>query len=160
MREVAGGTVTSHRLRTTQNWSLEFSNDHVSRWLLQMGYPWEIPRNDISYPIKFFGKVVDLHDGKKEWVGGENVRAFAYDVPIPGFRTKNTISLRLWSTRVAAEDFDLASFNAGNYSKAAEAHANAERVRLLFARHQCDLSPPRSLICRFCADLLCSVPWR
>jgi len=101
--------------------------EQCEKWL-EMGYPWEIPRNDISYPIKFFGKVVDLHDGKKEWVGGENVRAFAYDVPIPGFRTKNTISLRLWSTRVAAEDFDLASFNAGNYSKAAEAHANAERI--------------------------------
>lgn len=99
-------------------------------WFLQMGYPWEIPRNDISYPIKFFGKVVDAYDGKKEWVGGENVRAFAYDVPIPGFRTKNTISLRLWSTRVAAEDFDLSAFNAGDYNKAAEAHANAERVCL------------------------------
>lgn len=97
-----------------------------------MGYPWEIPRNDISYPIKFFGKVVDSYDGKKEWVGGENVRAFAYDVPIPGFRTKNTISLRLWSTRVAAEDFDLSAFNAGDYSKAGEAHANAERVCKLF----------------------------
>ena len=96
--------------------------------LLQMGYPWEIVRNDISYPIKFFGKVVDYPNGKKEWVGGENVKAFAYDVPIPGFRTKNTISLRLWSTRVAAEDFDLAAFNNGDYNKAAQAHADAERV--------------------------------
>lgn len=97
----------------------------------QMGYPWEIPRNDISYPIKFFGQVAEGQGGKREWVGGENVRAFAYDVPIPGFRTKNTISLRLWSTRVAAEDFDLAAFNSGDYSKAGEAHANAERVCIL-----------------------------
>jgi starch phosphorylase len=95
-----------------------------------MGYPWEIARNDISYPIKFFGKVVDSSDGKKEWVGGENVRAYAYDVPIPGFRTKNTISLRLWSTRVSAEDFNLEAFNAGDYSTAAQAHADAERVRM------------------------------
>lgn len=101
--------------------------EQCEKWL-EMGYPWEIPRNDISYPIKFFGKVVDSYDEKKEWVGGENVRAFAYDVPIPGFRTKNTISLRLWSTRVAAEDFDLSAFNAGDYSKAAQAHANAERI--------------------------------
>ena len=93
-----------------------------------MGYPWEIPRNDIFYPVKFFGKVVDSYNGKKEWVGGETVRAFAYDVPIPGFRTKNTISLRLWSTRVFAEDFDLEAFNAGDYSKADQAQANAERV--------------------------------
>jgi starch phosphorylase len=71
--------------------------------------------------------VVDLYNGKKEWVGGETVRAFAYDVPISSFRTKNTISLRLWSTKVPAEDFDLVAFNAGDYSKA-EAQANAKRV--------------------------------
>ena len=93
-----------------------------------MGYPWEIPRNDISYPVKFFGKVVDSYNGIKEWVGGETVSAFAYDVPIPGFRTKNSISLRLWSTRALPEDFDLEAFNAGDYSKAGQAHANAERV--------------------------------
>lgn len=101
--------------------------EQCEKWL-EMGYPWEIPRNDISYPIKFFGQVAEGQGGKREWVGGENVRAFAYDVPIPGFRTKNTISLRLWSTRVAAEDFDLAAFNSGDYSKAGEAHANAERI--------------------------------
>lgn len=72
--------------------------------------------------------MVDSEDGKKKWVGGENVSALAYDVPIPGFRTKNTISLRLWSTRVSAEDFNLEAFNSGDYGKADEAQANAERV--------------------------------
>ncbi|KAG0571982.1 hypothetical protein KC19_VG058800 [Ceratodon purpureus] len=100
--------------------------EQCEKWL-EMGYPWEIPRNDISYPVKFFGKVVDSYDGK-EWVGGETVSAFAYDVPIPGFRTKNSISLRLWSTRALPEDFDLEAFNAGDYSKAGQAHANAERI--------------------------------
>jgi starch phosphorylase len=93
-----------------------------------MGYPWEIPRHDIAYPIKFFGKVVENYNGKKEWLGGENVKAFAYDVPIPGYQTKNTISLRLWSTKVSAEDFDLDAFNAGDHEKANLAHANAEKI--------------------------------
>jgi starch phosphorylase len=99
--------------------------------VLQMGYPWEIPRHDIAYPIKFFGKVVENYNGKKEWLGGENVKAFAYDVPIPGYETKNTISLRLWSTKVSAEDFDLDAFNAGDHEKANLAHANAEKVQTI-----------------------------
>lgn len=93
-----------------------------------MGYPWEIVRNDIVYPVKFGGKVVEGYDGKKQWVGGENVNAFAYDVPIPGYQTKNTISLRLWSTKATAEEFDLDSFNSGDHEKAALAHHNAEKV--------------------------------
>ncbi|CAM6060521.1 unnamed protein product [Sphagnum tenellum] len=101
--------------------------EEAEKWL-EMGYPWEIPRHDIAYPIKFFGKVVENYNGKKEWLGGENVKAFAYDVPIPGYQTKNTISLRLWSTKVSAEDFDLDAFNAGDHEKANLAHANAEKI--------------------------------
>ncbi|CAM6096924.1 unnamed protein product [Calypogeia fissa] len=99
----------------------------AEKWL-EMGYPWEIVRNDIVYPIKFGGKTIDGYDGKKQWVGGENVNAYAYDVPIPGYKTKNTISLRLWSTKAVAEEFDLVSFNSGDHAKAAIAHANAEKI--------------------------------
>ncbi|CAM6086360.1 unnamed protein product [Calypogeia fissa] len=102
--------------------------EEVAENWLEMGYPWEIVRNDIVYPIKFGGKVVDGYDGKKQWVGGENVNAYAYDVPIPGYKTKNTISLRLWSTKAVAEEFDLESFNAGDHAKATIAHANAEKI--------------------------------
>lgn len=79
--------------------------------------------------MRFFGKVVETYDGKKQWVGGEVVNATAYDVPIPGYKTKNTISLRLWSTSVPAESFNLEAFNAGEHDKASVAHATAERVR-------------------------------
>ncbi|KAK9266388.1 hypothetical protein L1049_027290 [Liquidambar formosana] len=54
--------------------------------------------------------------------------AVAYDVPIPGYKTKTTINLRLWSTKVTSEDFDLSSFNAGEHTKANEAQANAEKI--------------------------------
>lgn len=93
-----------------------------------MGNPWEIVRHDVSYPVKFYGKVVLGSDGKKHWIGGENIKAVAYDVPIPGYKTKTTINLRLWSTRVPSQDFDLQAFNAGQHSKAYEAHTNAEKV--------------------------------
>jgi len=84
-----------------------------------------------SYPLKFYGKVVVGSDGKKYWIGGENVQAVAYDLPIPGYKTKTTINLRLWSTKVPSQDFDLQAFNAGQHTKANEAQANAEKVCML-----------------------------
>lgn len=97
-----------------------------------MGNPWEIVRNDVSYPVKFYGKVVTGSDGKRRWIGGEDIKAVAYDVPIPGYRTKTTINLRLWSTKVPSEDFDLHAFNSGEHSKACEAQTNAEKVVLFY----------------------------
>ncbi|XP_023523931.1 alpha-1,4 glucan phosphorylase L isozyme, chloroplastic/amyloplastic [Cucurbita pepo subsp. pepo] len=99
----------------------------AENWL-EIGNPWEIVRNDIRYPIKFYGKVVVGSDGKKNWIGGEDIEAVAYDVPIPGYKTKNTISLRLWSTKAPTEDFDLAAFNAGEHTRASEALASAEKI--------------------------------
>ncbi|MED6181061.1 Acid phosphatase pho1 [Stylosanthes scabra] len=93
-----------------------------------MGNPWEIVRNDVSYPVKFYGQVVSGSDGKKHWIGGEDILAVAHDVPIPGYKTKTTINLRLWSTKAASEEFDLYAFNAGNHTEANEALANAEKI--------------------------------
>ncbi|KAK1317932.1 hypothetical protein QJS10_CPA05g00952 [Acorus calamus] len=102
--------------------------EEVAESWLEMGNPWEIVRHDISYPVKFYGKVVLGSDGKKHWIGGENIVAVAYDVPIPGYKTKSTINLRLWSTKVPAQDFDLHAFNSGDHAKAYEAQANAEKI--------------------------------
>ncbi|CAN4122100.1 unnamed protein product [Withania somnifera] len=102
--------------------------EEVAENWLEMGNPWEIVRNDISYPVKFYGTVTEGADGKKEWVGGEDITAVAYDVPIPGYKTKTTINLRLWSTKLAAETFDLRAFNAGDHAKAYEAQKKAEKI--------------------------------
>ncbi|GLU10997.1 hypothetical protein SLE2022_277700 [Rubroshorea leprosula] len=102
--------------------------EEVAENWLEMGNPWEIVRHDVSYPVKFYGKVVLGSDGKKHWIGGEDIKAVAYDVPIPGYNTKTTISLRLWSTKAAAEDFDLSAFNSGEHAKAAEALTDAEKI--------------------------------
>ncbi|KAI3869209.1 hypothetical protein MKX03_021435 [Papaver bracteatum] len=102
--------------------------EEVAEGWLEMGHPWEIIRNDVSYDVKFYGKIAIGSDGKNRWVGGETVKAFAYDVPIPGYKTKTTINLRLWSTRVTSEGFDLDAFNSGDHVKAIEAQANAEKI--------------------------------
>lgn len=40
-------------------------------------------RKDVSYPIKFYGEVVSGADGKRHWIG-EDIKAVAHDVPMPG----------------------------------------------------------------------------
>ncbi|XVE85769.1 hypothetical protein DITRI_Ditri17bG0117500 [Diplodiscus trichospermus] len=102
--------------------------EEVAENWLEMGNPWEVVRNDVSYPIKFYGEVISSPDGNKQWVGGENVMAIAYDVPIPGYKTKTAINLRLWSTKVAPQEFDLCAFNAGDHAKAYSAMKNAEKI--------------------------------
>ncbi|KAI3432999.1 hypothetical protein J3R85_007175 [Psidium guajava] len=110
-----------------QNITKDGQEEVAENWL-EMGNPWEIVRNDVSYPVKFYGEVISGPDGSKKWVGGENIMVLAYDVPIPGYKTKTTINLRLWSTKVASEEFDLLAFNAGDHAKASAALKNAEKI--------------------------------
>ena len=80
-----------------------------------IGQPWEIPRLDVTYPIRFYGHVEDVPDSDKAiWSGGQECLAVAYDTPIPGYGTKNCANIRLWKA-VPQSGFDLNSFNAGNY---------------------------------------------
>ena len=64
----------------------------------------------------------------RKWTGGEVVQALAYDMPIPGYKTKNTISLRLWEAKAGARDFNLFQFNDGQYEAAAQLHSQAQQV--------------------------------
>lgn len=85
-------------------------------WLQKVS-PWEIRRNDINYPVRFGGEVRTIVDSSSGfvrvsranlcyinvltvpqyiWEGGELITAQAYDVPVPGYKTANTINLRLW----------------------------------------------------------------
>ncbi|CAL5339072.1 unnamed protein product [Camellia sinensis] len=75
---------------------------------------------------------------KRKWVGVEVVQALAYDVPIPGYKTKNTINLHLWEAKAGAEDFNLFQFNNGQYESAAQLHfrAQQENGKLLRLKQQ------------------------
>ncbi|KAG1845993.1 hypothetical protein C8R48DRAFT_816853, partial [Suillus tomentosus] len=59
--------------------------------------PWELPRIDVGYEVRFRGFAECLPDGSGRaiWEGGQEVLAVAYDVPIPGCNTHNTNNLRL-----------------------------------------------------------------
>jgi starch phosphorylase len=99
-------------------------------WLVR-GNPWEIERFDVTYPVRFYGHVNTTTDAsgreRSSWEGGEVVIAMAYDNPIPGFDTYNTINLRLWKANPSRE-FDLASFNSGDYIRAVDDRQRAESI--------------------------------
>ncbi|EMS17871.1 glycogen phosphorylase-2, putative [Entamoeba histolytica HM-3:IMSS] len=78
---------------------------------LEAGNPWEIVRKDVNHEVRFGGYVtVDKATGRMKWEGGNTVRAIAYDMPVPGYKTLNTLNLRLWSSK-PSNQFDLEHFN-------------------------------------------------
>lgn len=94
-------------------------------WLTK-GNPWEIERLDVTYPVRFYGHVESIGHGFR-LAGGEIVRAVAYDTPIPGYDTYNTLNLRLWSAQPAKE-FDLESFSRGDYYGAVSEKEASEKI--------------------------------
>ncbi|KAL6499858.1 hypothetical protein OROGR_027768 [Orobanche gracilis] len=102
--------------------------EEVAEDWLEKFSPWEIVRHDVVFPIRFFGQVEVHPSGSRKWVGGEVLHAVAYDVPIPGYKTKNTNSLRLWEAKASAEDFNLFQFNDGQYEAAALLHSRAQQI--------------------------------
>ncbi|PPQ83162.1 hypothetical protein CVT25_005409 [Psilocybe cyanescens] len=91
--------------------------------------PWELPRLDVTYDIRFYGHADRLDDGtgRAIWQGGQEVLAQAYDVMIPGYGTQSTNNLRLWESK-PKRGFDLNSFNAGNYEGAVESSNSAQAI--------------------------------
>jgi starch phosphorylase len=94
--------------------------------------PWEFPRHEITVDIQFYGNVKKYQDENgrilNSWEDGEIVQAIAYDVPIPGYGTKTTNNLRLWSSKASSGEFDFQKFNAGDYESAVVDQQRAETI--------------------------------
>lgn len=104
--------------------------EHPENWL-RYGNPWEFPRAEVLYPVKFNGRVVSYPDEQGNihyhWVDTDDVMAMAYDTPIPGFGASTVNNMRLWSAK-SSRDFDLGYFNEGNYIKAVEDKNDSENL--------------------------------
>ena len=103
----------------------------VPDYWLTHGNPWEFPRPEVTYRVQFGGHVIK--DGENyRWVDSQDVQAMAYDTIIPGYATKATNTLRLWSAK-ATQEIDLGAFNRGNYFAAVETKNHSENVsRVLY----------------------------
>ncbi len=88
----------------------------------QNSYPFEVRREEYACQVKFGGYVnVKVIDGKTCYIqeGYQQVRAVPYDMPILGYRNKIVNTLRMWEAEPMTE-FNLASFDKGDYEKALE----------------------------------------
>jgi len=76
--------------------------EHPDNWL-RYGNPWEFPRPEVLYPVKFYGRVVHYsnEDGNlhHHWIDTEDVMAMAYDTPTPGYGINTVNNMRLWSAK-------------------------------------------------------------
>lgn len=90
---------------------------------LKDGNPFEIKRSEYAVEVKFGGYVAIRKDekGKEKFVqeNYNSVMAVPYDLPIVGYNNNVVNTLRIWDAE-AIDNFNLDSFDKGEYQKAVE----------------------------------------
>jgi starch phosphorylase len=119
--------------RISEGSQVEFPDN----WL-RYGNPWEIPRPDAVFPVRFYGSSVHRRDEngllQVRWEGTQDVWAMAYDTPVAGYCNDTVNTLRLWSAK-SSREFDLARFNEGEYVRAVEDKTLSENIsKVLYPR--------------------------
>lgn len=90
-------------------------------WLVD-GNPFEVRRSEYACEVKFGGNVkVEYVDGRNRFVqeNYSSIRAVPYDLPVIGYGNNVVNTLRIWDAE-AIQDFNLDSFDKGEYQKAVE----------------------------------------
>ncbi|MDO5696669.1 MAG: glycogen/starch/alpha-glucan phosphorylase [Dermatophilus congolensis] len=98
---------------------------------LQLGGPWEFPHPDRAVQVDFGGHTETYTDEKgrerTKWVPAWNVLGIPNHYMVPGYQNGVVNTLRLWSSQ-ATKEFDLATFNSGDYVEAVRAQTFAENI--------------------------------
>ncbi len=100
-----------------------FQVEAPDNWL-KHGNPFEIKRAEYAVEVKFGGYVKLVRDeatGRDKFVqeGCNSVLAVPYDLPVVGYGNNIVNTLRIWDAE-AINDFNLESFDKGDYQKAVE----------------------------------------
>ncbi|SFA94365.1 starch phosphorylase [Acetitomaculum ruminis DSM 5522] len=99
-----------------------FQKEVPDNWLKD-GYPFELKRPEHAKEVRFGGYVnyVLKQDGTYDYIheGYQSVKAVPYDIPIIGYKNNVVNTLRIWDAEPINE-FQLESFDAGDYKKALE----------------------------------------
>jgi starch phosphorylase len=106
-------------------WQVEMTD----KWL-RFGHPWEIARPEIVHEVKFGGHTESYEENgayRVRWIPNEVVCGMAYDMPVPGYQVNTVNLLRLWKAE-AAESFDFAAFNQGDYYRAVMKKMSSENI--------------------------------
>ena len=107
-----------------------WQHEITDKWL-RNGNPWEIPRSELAFEVKFGGRTEAWKDEqghyRVRWIPETEVIGVAYDTPILGYRVDTCNILRLWKAE-AVESFDFAAFNLGDYDRAVEEKVRSETI--------------------------------
>ena len=108
-----------------------FQVEVADNWL-KNGYPFELKRPEYAREIKFGGYVRVVYDektGRNHFVqeNYQSVRAVPFDIPIVGYNNHVVNTLRVWDAE-AINDFQLDSFDKGDYQKAVEQENLARNI--------------------------------
>ncbi|SMB94283.1 starch phosphorylase [Desulfonispora thiosulfatigenes DSM 11270] len=107
-----------------------FQVELPDNWL-KNGNVWEIRKSDKSVVVKFGGNIrIQTTNGKDEFIheNYEPILGVPYDMPVIGYKNEIVNTLRLWSAESEKSDFDLSSFNKGDYQKAVEYKNSVEAI--------------------------------
>ncbi len=114
------------RQELADGWQVEQPDD----WLTGAD-PWEFPRLERTYAVKFGGRV-EHRDQRAYWIDGESVLAVPFDRLIPGYDSDTVNTLRLWSPK-PTDPIDLSAFNRGAFLDALARKIHAKTVgRVLY----------------------------
>ena len=99
---------------------------------LKNGYPFELRRPEYAKEVKFGGYVrveYDPEKGGNKFIheGYQAVKAIPYDMPITGYDNDVVNTLRIWDAEPIV-DFELDSFDKGDYKKAVEQENLARNI--------------------------------
>lgn len=99
---------------------------------LKDGNPFELRRPEYAKEVKFGGYVRVEYDhttGRNKFIqeGYQSVRAIPFDIPIVGYNNRIVNTLRVWDAE-AIDDFQLDSFDKGDYQKAVEQQNLARNI--------------------------------
>ena len=89
---------------------------------LRDGNPFEVRRAEYACEVKFGGYVrVENRNGRNYFIqdGYQAIRAVPYDLPVIGYGNNVVNTLRIWDAE-AIQDFNLDSFDKGEYQQAVE----------------------------------------
>ena len=99
---------------------------------LKNGYPFELRRPEYAKEVHFGGYVrveYDPEKGRNKFIheGYQAVKAIPYDMPITGYDNDVVNTLRIWDAEPIV-DFELDSFDKGDYKKAVEQENLARNI--------------------------------
>ena len=98
------------------------SQIEIPDYWLNYGDPWRVQKTTVTHKVGFYGYVEN-----GVWKPGLNIMAVANDFLVPGYKTDNTLALRLWSSKPTSE-LDEDKFRYGDYYDAVSLKQRCENL--------------------------------